>query len=96
MTTTQGKWVGQSVPRKEDPALLASSGQFIDDLTLPGLAHAAYLRSPYAHAKIVRLDVSRVRAHADVFAVMTGEAVARLTQPQRGRFPLLFSPKVYA
>ncbi len=96
MTTTQGKWVGQSVPRKEDPALLASSGQFIDDLTLPGLAHAAYLRSPYAHAKIVRLDISRVRAHADVFAVMTGEDVARLTQPQRGRVPLLFSPKVYA
>jgi len=96
MTTTQGKWVGQSVPRKEDPALLASSGQFIDDLTLPGLAHAAYLRSPHAHAKIVRLDVSRVRAHADVFAVMTGEDVARLTQPQRGRVPLLFSPKVYA
>jgi len=96
MTTTQGKWVGQSVPRKEDPALLASSGQFIDDLTLPGLAHAAYLRSPHAHAKIVRLDISRVRAHADVFAVMTGEDVARLTQPQRGRVPLLFSPKVYA
>ncbi len=96
MTTAQRKWVGQSVPRKEDSALLASRGQFIDDLTLPGLAYAAYLRSPYAHAKIVRLDVSRARAHASVFAVMTGEDVARLTQPQRGRVPLLISPKVYA
>ena len=96
MTTMEGKWVGQSVPRIEDPALLASRGQFIDDLTLPGLAYAAYLRSPYAHAKIVRLDVSRARTHAGVFAVMTGEDVARLTRPQRGRVPLLFSPKVYA
>ncbi len=90
------KWVGQSVPRTEDPALLVSRGQFIDDLVLPGLAYAAYLRSPYAHAKILRIDVSRAQAHAGVFAVLTGEDVARLTRPQRGRVPLQFSPKVYA
>ncbi len=96
MTTMAPKWVGQSVRRTEDRALLVSRGQFIDDLVLPGLAHAAYLRSPYAHAKILRIDVSHARAHAGVFAVMTGEDVARLTRPQRGRVPLQFSPKVYA
>lgn len=96
MKATGGKWVGQSVPRTEDPALLVSGGQFIDDLNLPGQAYAAFLRSPHAHAKIIRVDVSRAQAHPGVFAVMTGEDVARLTRPQRGRVPLHFSPKVYA
>ena len=71
MKATKGKWVGQPVLRTEDPALLVSGGQFIDDIILPGMAHAAYLRSPYAHAKITRLDISRALAHPGVFAVMT-------------------------
>ena len=48
---------GASVKRKEDPALLRGDGQFIDDIHLPEMLHAAFVRSPYAHAKINRIDV---------------------------------------
>ena len=46
------KWVGRSVPRREDLRLLTGRGRFIDDFELPLLKHAAILRSPYAHAEI--------------------------------------------
>jgi 2-furoyl-CoA dehydrogenase large subunit len=88
--------VGQPVRRTEDAALLVGQGRFVDDISLPGMAHAAYLRSYYAHARIVRIDVSRALAHPGVFAVLTGEEVARLTRPQRGRVPLANSPRVFA
>jgi len=96
MSATGGKWVGQAVPRTEDPALLVSRGGFIDDISLPGMAHAAYLRSPHAHARIVSIDTQKALAHPGVYAVVTGEDVARWTRPQKGRVPLHFSPKVYA
>lgn len=96
MTSAEKKWVGQAVPRTEDPALLVGRGGFIDDFALPGMAHAAYLRSPHAHARIVSMDVRRALEHPGVFAVLTGEEVASLTRPQRGRVPLPNSPKVYA
>ena len=52
------KWFGAAVKRKEDPALLAGSGRFVDDVRLPGTLHAAFVRSPHPHAKIraVRTD----------------------------------------
>lgn len=96
MTNAPEKWVGQAVPRTEDPALLQGCGGFIDDLSLPGMAHAAYLRSPHAHARIAAMDVRRALEHPGVFAVLTGEELAKLTRPQRGRVPLAKSPTVYA
>ncbi|HZT06044.1 MAG TPA: xanthine dehydrogenase family protein molybdopterin-binding subunit [Chloroflexota bacterium] len=88
--------VGQPVRRTEDLALLVGQGRFIDDVAMPGMAHAAYLRSPYAHARIARVDVRRAAAHPGVFAVLTGDEVARLSRPQRGRVPLANSPQVFA
>ena len=96
MTNVETKWVGQALERTEDRILLTTGGHFIDDLTLPGVAHAAYVRSPHARAKIRHIDTSRALAHPGVYAVITGEDVAQSTRPQRGRVPLPNSPRVYA
>src|SRR5919108_31768 len=96
MSNLEAKWVGQALQRSEDQALLTRGGHFIDDLTLPGAAQAAYVRSPHARAEIRRIDVSRALALPGVYAAITGDDVAQLTRPQRGRVPLANSPKVYA
>ena len=68
----QAKYVGQKVLRKEDPRLLTGKGAYVDDVHLPNTAHMAMLRSPHAHARILRLDVSRARALKGVLDVVTG------------------------
>ena len=55
---------GQTVRRIEDPALVAGRGRFTDDLSLPGQAHLVFLRSPYAHARIVSIDAGAARGDA--------------------------------
>lgn len=73
-------WVGRSIERVEDYALLTGRGRFIDDLgTRPGTLHAAILRSPHAHADIVAIDTSVARKAAGVAAVLTGEDIKALT-----------------
>src|SRR5271169_4574647 len=73
-------WVGQSIPRVEDAALLTGRGRFIDDLGVrPGTLHAAILRSPHAHADIVSIDVTAARRAPGVVAVLDGEDVKSLT-----------------
>ncbi|MCO6387435.1 molybdopterin cofactor-binding domain-containing protein [Aliihoeflea sp. 40Bstr573] len=72
--------VGKSVERVEDASLLKGRGRFIDDLpTRRDTAHAAFLRSPHAHAEIRAIDTEKARAHPGVYAVLTGEEVANLT-----------------
>ncbi len=74
------KWVGRSIPRFEDAALVTGSGRFIDDLgTRPGTLEAAILRSPHAHAEIEAIDCEAARAADGVVAVLTGAEVAALT-----------------
>ena len=73
-------WVGQSIPRVEDAALLSGRGRFIDDLGVrPGTLHAAILRSPHAHADIVSIATSAAKQAPGVAAVLTGEDVKALT-----------------
>jgi 2-furoyl-CoA dehydrogenase large subunit len=73
-------WVGQSIPRVEDPSLLTGRGRFIDDLgTRPGTLHAAILRSPHAHAKIISIDTEAASKALGVAAVLTGEDIKALT-----------------
>ena len=73
-------WVGRSVPRVEDAALLSGRGRFIDDVGVPpGTLHAAILRSPHAHATIAGIDVARARAAEGVTAVLTGAEVRALS-----------------
>ncbi len=73
-------WVGRSIERVEDAALLLGRGRFIDDLaTRAGTLHAAILRSPHAHADIVSIDVSAARRATGVAAILIGADIKALT-----------------
>jgi aerobic carbon-monoxide dehydrogenase large subunit len=63
-----GAWVGASVPRREDPRLLAGRGRFVDDIALPGMLHAQFVRSSEAFADVLSVDLSEVRAVPGVVA----------------------------
>ena len=65
-----GRFVGQSVLRREDVRLLTGKGCFVDDVKCPGLVHATFVRSDVARARIVRLDVERARGAPGVIAVL--------------------------
>ena len=64
--------VGRSVPRTDAVDKVTGRARYVTDLELPGMAHARLLRSPYAHARLVRIDVSRARELPGVYAVLTG------------------------
>ena len=64
-----GRVFGQRVKRLEDPALLRGRGRFIDDIKLPEMAHAAFVRSPPPHAAIKGVDVAAARALDGVHGV---------------------------
>jgi 2-furoyl-CoA dehydrogenase large subunit len=75
-------WVGRPFPRLEDEALLRGDGRFIDDLEpVASGRHAAVLRSPYAHARITRLDASAATELPGVVGVLTGADVVELSRP---------------
>ena len=61
-----------SLPRKEDARFIRGQGRFVDDVQLPGMLHAAVLRSPLAHARIVSIDAAAALALPKVHAVITG------------------------
>ena len=65
--------VGASVKRKEDPSLITGAGKYVGDIKLPGMCHVAFVRSPYAHANIVSIDVGAATARDGVVAVITGD-----------------------
>lgn len=64
--------LGTRMLRKEDPALLTGEARYTNDLNVPGALHLAVLRSPYAHARIRRVDVSAAAAHPGVVAAYSG------------------------
>ncbi len=63
---------GSGIRRHEDPRLITGTATYTDDLTLPGMLHAAMLRSPHAHARITRIDVSGARTAPGVVAAYAG------------------------
>jgi aerobic carbon-monoxide dehydrogenase large subunit len=67
------QFIGQSVVRREDARFLTGRGQYTDDITLPQQTYAVFLRSPYAHARIKRLNVDAAAAAEGVLGVFTGE-----------------------
>src|SRR5919197_75779 len=71
--------VGAPVKRVEDARLLTGAAKFLDDLQLPGMAHVAILRSPYAHARITSIDVSKAAAAPGVVGVYTGKDFEQLS-----------------
>jgi carbon-monoxide dehydrogenase large subunit len=70
------KLFGSSIKRREDPRLITGRGVFTDDVKLPGQAYAAFVRSPHAHARVRRVDVSRARGVPGVVAAYTGADLA--------------------
>jgi CO/xanthine dehydrogenase Mo-binding subunit len=74
-------WVGQALPRKEENRLLRGRGKFADDIKLRQMLYLRFVRSPFAHAKIVNVDVSTAEALPGVACVVTGAEVAAQTQP---------------
>src|SRR5437773_1725957 len=78
MTT---RTVGARIPRNEDPRLLQGRGCFVDDSQPAGVLHAAVLRSPHAHARIVAIDATRARALPGVALVLTAADLGELDQP---------------
>src|SRR5918997_6694538 len=76
VTEAPERYIGNGVPRKEDPALVTGHANWVDNIKLPGMLHVTLLRSPYAHAKITSIDVSGAREQPDVVAVFTGDDLA--------------------
>ena len=71
--------IGQAVKRREDPRMITGRGLYVDDLHLPGMQSVVFLRSPYAHARITRLDTSAAEQHPGVLKVYTGKDFAHVT-----------------
>jgi carbon-monoxide dehydrogenase large subunit len=69
--------IGESIKRKEDSRFLRGRGNYLDDVTLPGMLHMAILRSPHAHARIRSVDTAAASASPGVIAVVTGDLMAQ-------------------
>src|SRR5277367_5873795 len=81
------RYTGASIKRSEDPRILTGAGRYVDDIKLPGMLHAAFVRSPLAHGRVLSVDVSAARALPGVVAVLTGAELEAMTVP--GPDPLL-------
>ena len=76
-------YVGAALSPRETRKLVLGRGCYVGDLTLPGLLHAAFVRSPHAHARLGRVDVDAARRSPGIVAVLTGHDLARATKPLR-------------
>ncbi|MER9302496.1 xanthine dehydrogenase family protein molybdopterin-binding subunit [Mesorhizobium sp. M0293] len=65
--------VGARVARKEDKRFITGAGRYVDDMVVPGMKHAAFVRSPHAHAQIKNIDVKKAQAMPGVIGVLTGK-----------------------
>lgn len=91
MNAPENRVVGRRAKRIEDPALLVGKGRFCDDLNIPGMLHAAFVRSQYAHAYIRSVDTSAALAVPGVTAIHTAASIAPALT--RLRMPLGFPTK---
>ncbi|MEX2046121.1 MAG: aerobic carbon-monoxide dehydrogenase large subunit [Chloroflexota bacterium] len=70
--------IGHSVQRKEDARFIRGRGNYVDDVKLPGMVYLDIVRSPYAHARILKIDTSKAMAIPGVLAVITGKDLVPL------------------
>jgi carbon-monoxide dehydrogenase large subunit len=90
---TAARFTGTSVRRVEDPRLLTGRGRYVDDLRLPGTLHAAFVRSPLAHGRLLGVDVAAARALPGVHAVLTDADLRRhIGDLVAAAAPELFAP----
>src|SRR5690606_28412609 len=67
--------IGARVARKEDRRFITGGGRYVDDMVVPGMKHAVFVRSPHAHADITSIDVTAAEAMPGVIAVLTGKQI---------------------
>ena len=70
------RYIGQPSPRVDAARLLQGRGRFVDDETLPRMVHAAFVRSPHAHAKILKIETANAKSAPGVIAIYTGDDLA--------------------
>ena len=75
------RYTGMRIKRLEDPRLLTGRGRYLDDLALPRMLFASFVRSPHAHARIVRIDAATARLLPGVVAVITADDLRAVTNP---------------
>src|SRR5262249_24151041 len=75
------RYTGARIKRLEDPRLLTGRGRYLDDLALPRMLFASFVRSPHAHARIVRIDAAAARALPGVVSVVTADDLRTVTKP---------------
>lgn len=83
-TPAATRFIGESVPRTGARKLLQGRGSYLDDLRLPRLAHVVFVRSPHAHARILRMELQAAREQPGVIAVVDGRALAAYCTPWVG------------
>jgi carbon-monoxide dehydrogenase large subunit len=91
------KLIGATVNRVEDPRLLTGRGRFVDDVRLPGMLHAAFVRSTLPHGRVLGIDTSAAAARPGVVAVITAADLERVCGPlQQQGPPQLRTPVFHA
>ncbi|CAG9187617.1 xanthine dehydrogenase family protein molybdopterin-binding subunit [Cupriavidus pinatubonensis] len=90
---TRQRYIGAAARRPTARKLLQGRGTYLDDVVVPRLAHAVYLRSPMAHAKIGRIDTTTAAAMPGVIAIVDGRQVAALCSPWVGTLKTLSGMK---
>ena len=104
MTVGATKYIGERIIRREDRRFLTGRTRYLDDITLPGTLHAAFIRTPHAHAEILSIGTARALAVPGVVGVLTSEEAVAVTKPIRcdstfpewkgTEFPILAWPRV--
>ncbi|MFN8526351.1 MAG: xanthine dehydrogenase family protein molybdopterin-binding subunit [Chloroflexota bacterium] len=79
VTPMTPRMLGQPIKRREDPRLITGGGSYVDDITLPSMAHLVVVRSPYAHARVKSIDTSAAAAAPGVLAVITAKDIEGAT-----------------
>ncbi|KMK66137.1 xanthine dehydrogenase family protein molybdopterin-binding subunit [Puniceibacterium sp. IMCC21224] len=77
-------YIGKTVPRPNAPKLVEGRGRYVDDITLPRMVHVAFVRSPFAHARITGIDTTEAEAARGVLRVFTGADLAAVCTPWVG------------
>ena len=77
-------YIGKTVSRPNLDRLMQGRGLYVSDIELPRMAHVVFLRSPYAHAKIVSIDTSEAKQMSGVIAIVTGRELASVITPWVG------------
>lgn len=104
MTLGGTRYIGQRLPRREDPRFLTGRTRYVDDLRLPRMVHAAFLRSFHAHAEVRAFRIERAAGHPGVVGVLTSEDASHLARPikadlrlpewKSSDFPIMGWPRV--